>query len=1274
VTTKLIAPPEAGGWLRRLRPLLFRHRRNLVLSFFGSLVGMGATVITPLVLRDVIDAVAGGRSASVVALGLLLALGLVRFGAAVARRLYAGRVSYDVEYDLRNVLYEHLQRLDFAAHDRLETGQAVSRAGSDVRMVQMLLAFLPLMVGNLIMLGLSLAVMAVLSPALTLVALVVLPALAAGSARMRDRVFPATWDAQQKAADVAGVVEEAVTGVRVVKAFAAEERELARLEGKARALFASRMRNVAIQARLVPFIQTLPNLGLAALLLFGGNLVLDGRISLGTFLAFNSYLLQLAAPARMLTMVMAAGQMARAGAVRILELLDSSPRVTERDDARPVVDVAGDIAFSDVHFAYSPGTPRAHAQPLLDGFSLRIRPGERVALVGPSGSGKSTIALLLPRFYDVDGGAVTLDGLDVRDLRLDDLRRSIGVVFEDAFLFSASIRDNIAYGRPDATDEQVRAAAEAAEADEFIEVLPLGYDTVVGERGLTLSGGQRQRITLARALLTDPRILVLDDATSSVDPTVEAGIHATLRRLMAGRTTVIVAHRPSTVALADRVVMVDEGRVVADGTHASLLAGSARYRELLGGESAGGLGGVGRGDLGSAGQAPPYPSRSEFPPSSLAGRSSSAAAGAGHAAQVVGSWVPGRVGGMGMRGGHGFMEAMVGDEKLAAQVAALPPAVEEPDIDPVAAAGPDPDFRLSRFVRPWRGILAVGGVLVAIDALAGLAGPALVRAGVAGGVQDGRRGALVAASAAFALVALVDWWALWAGARWTGRLSERLLYALRIKVFAHLGRLGLDFYEREMAGRIMTRMTSDIEALAHLFQQGLVTLVVAGLTAFGVAVALFILDWRLATAAMTVVPPLAILTWWFRRNSDAAYARVRDKVAGVMASLQEGLSGVRVTQAFARQDRNYSEFRQVAGEHLDARLEGNRLSATYFPAVELLGQVATVVVVGYGAGLVRGGSLTPADLIAFVLYLNLFFAPVTQLSQVFDVAQQAKAATAKLAELLATPVSVPDRPGAAVPARLTGALRLEGVRFRYPGELPWALDGVDLALAPGETVALVGRTGAGKSTVVKLLARFYDPTEGRVTADGVALSDLSAPGYRRHLGLVPQEAHLFSGTVFDNIAYGRPEASAGEVEAAARAVGAHDFVASLPDGYATVVSERGRSLSSGQRQLLALARARLVDPSVLLLDEATSNLDLATEARVQRAMGVLSEGRTTVIVAHRLATAARADRIVVLDAGRIAEEGTHTELLARGGLYTAMWRAGDPEAEPPGDDLLEPTG
>ncbi|HEV7534438.1 MAG TPA: ABC transporter ATP-binding protein, partial [Acidimicrobiia bacterium] len=521
---------------------------------------------------------------------------------------------------------------------------------------------------------------------------------------------------------------------------------------------------------------------------------------------------------------------------------------------------------------------------------------------------------------------------------------------------------------------------------------------------------------------------------------------------------------------------------------------------------------------------------------------------------------------------------MPADEKLLAQVAALPPADDEPGVDPVAAARPDPGFSLSRFVRPFRLGLGIGVALVAVDALAGLAGPALIRTGVARGVARHSQSGLVAATVIFAAVVLVDWWALWAQARWTGRLSERLLYSLRIKVFAHLSRLGLDFYEREMGGRILTRMTSDIEALSQLFQQGIVNLVASALTAGGVAIVLFVLNWRLALVAMSVVPPLLVLTIWFRRSSDRAYLRIRDKVALVMASLQESLTGARVVAAFAREDRNLEQFRALSDEHLDARLEGNRLSATYFPAVEFLSQVATTVAMAYGASLVGRGSLTPADLIAFILYLNLFFAPVQQLSQVFDTYQQARAAATKLAELLATPVSTPDAPGAFPPAHLTGALTLDGVRFHYGAtSAEWALDGVDLAIRPGETVALVGRTGAGKSTVVKLLARFYDPTAGRVTADGTDLRHLSLPAYRRHLGLVPQEAHLFSGTVRDNIAYGRPDASDAEIAEAARAVGADEFVAGLPQGYATPILERGRSLSSGQRQLLALARARLVD-------------------------------------------------------------------------------------------------
>jgi len=1232
-----------------MRPLMRRHRRTLVLALAGAVVGMVATVFGPLVLRSLVDDAAAGRALPAAGIAALLGLGAVRFVAAFVRRLYAGRVSYEVEYDLRNAIYEHLAALDFAAHDRLETGQAMSRAGSDVRMVQMLLAFLPLMIGNIVMLILSLAVMLWLSPALTAIALVVLPGLAVASGRMRERVFPATWVAQQRAADVAGVVDEAVSGVRVVKAFAAEEREVARLERAARALYGAQVRNIRIQARLVPLIQVLPSIGMVALLLAGGRLVIDGHISLGTFLAFNTYLLQLSAPARMLSGLLSAGQMARAGAVRILELLDTPSEVVEPPDAQPVGDVHGAVSFEDVRFAYDDA-----GAPLLDGFSLRIEAGERVALVGASGSGKSTLALLLPRFYDVDAGRVTLDGTDVRRLRLADLRRSIGIVFEDAFLFSASIADNIAFGAPGATREQIRAAARAAEADGFIEALPDGYDTVVGERGLTLSGGQRQRLTLARALITDPRVLVLDDATSSIDPTVEARIHATLRRLSTHRTTIVIAHRRSTISLADRVVVVDDGRVLAEGTHDELLATCPRYVELLTGvapsQTANGA---------PAGEA----ARSKGDPATttLVGRR-----GVSAAARAA-SWI-GRPGGTGAgaaaHGGHfALAGAMPADEKLLAQVAALPTADDEPDVDPVAAARPDPRFSLGRFLRPFRPALAVGVALVAVDAVAGLAGPAFVRDGVARGVARHSTSGLTVATLLFAVTVLVDWWALWAGARWTGRLSERLLYSLRIKVFAHLSRLGLDFYERELGGRILTRMTSDIEALSQLFEQGIVNLVASGLTAAGVAVVLFVLDWRLALAALAVVPVLIALTVWFQRASDRAYLRIRDRIALVMAGLQEGLSGARVVAAFAREPRNLAEFRALSDEHLEARLDGNRLSATYFPTVEFLGQVATALVVAYGATLMRAGTLTAADLIAFILYLSLFFAPVQQLSQVFDTYQQARAAAVKLADLLATPVSTPEAPGAPAPDELRGALGLDQVRFRYGGDgvHEWALDGVDLAIRPGETVALVGRTGAGKSTVVKLLARFYDPTDGRVTADGTDLRRLSLPAYRRQLGLVPQEAHLFSGTVRDNIAYGRPDAGDAEIAEAARAVGADEFIAGLPNGYDTPILERGRSLSSGQRQLLALARARLVDPAVLLLDEATSNLDLASEARVAAAMGTLSRGRTTVIVAHRLATAARADRIVVLSGGRVVEEGSHAALLARGGVYAAMWSAGDAE-------------
>ncbi len=1240
-------------------PFLRPHRRHVALAFGAALLGSATAALTPAVERQIVDnVILRHRSPLAPWILALAAAGTVRFGAAYIRRFIGGRVSLDVQFDIRNTIYDQLQRLDFARHDEMQTGQLVSRANSDVGLIQSLLAFLPLMSGNLLLLGASLVIMTIYSPLLSAVSLVMVPLIGLVTLRMRDKVFPATWDAQQGEGQVAGVVDEAVTGVRVVKGFGQEDRETARLAATAADLYRSKMRAVRLQARYQPVLQALPTLGQAAVVALGGWLALRHRISLGTFLAFSTYLLGMVAPTRMLSGLLTVGQQARAGAVRILDLLDSVPTVGEKPGAEVLPAIRGEVSFEAVTFGY------LRSEPVLDNFDLRLAPGETVAVVGASGSGKSTVALLLPRFYDVQGGAVRVDGTDIRDVTLTSLRGQIGVVFEESFLFSDTVRGNIAYGRPGATLEEVHAAAQVAEAHQFITALPYGYETVVGERGLTLSGGQRQRIALARAVLTDPRILILDDATSSVDSRVEEEIHATLRRVMEGRTTLLIAHRRSTLRLADRIAVVDSGRVVDQGRHEELLARCPLYRLLLAGPGADaeGLGTEGltieTGSVGNEqrdGTTPsawPQPGAGEVvrPPvrRDLLGPATSDGSGR------HGSWMGG----------------FPATPELLAKVAGLPPAADVPPVELIAESRHEPGFSLRHFVRPYRPGLLAGLVLVVLDALATLAGPVLIRQGIDHGVLTGTTSALFLAAGAFALVALADLVDSMAQTFITGRTSERMLLALRVRIFSHLQRLSIDFYDREMAGRIMTRMTTDVDALSNLLENGLITAVVNFFTFVGVAIVMVTLNARLALALLVVVVPLIVATVAFRRRSARAYRTARDRIAAVNANLQESLAGVRESQAFVRERRNEEDFRSVAGSYLDARVAAQRLVALYFPFVEFLSEIADAVVLGVGFVLIRDHSLTVGGLIAFVLFTDLLFNPIQQLSQVFDSYQQARASMEKINELMQIETSTPPPPNPIPIGVVRGEIRLLGVHFAYPGVAGGAeaLSDVNLTIGPKETVALVGETGAGKSTVMKLVARFYDPTEGAVLIDGHDLRQLDQGGYRRQLGYVPQEAFLFSGSIRDNIAYGRQDASDAEVERAARAVGAHDFIAGLAGGYRHVVAERGRSLSAGQRQLIALARAQLVDPAILLLDEATSNLDLGTEAKVSRAMGIVARGRTTILIAHRLQTARTAGRIVVMDQGRVVEDGTHDSLLARDGRYAAMWRSfalGDEEPGAP---------
>ncbi|MFE9050572.1 ABC transporter ATP-binding protein [Streptomyces rubiginosohelvolus] len=1237
------AHTPAPGWVRRLSGYCLRHRTDLLLAFGAALVAALATATLPLVLRHVVDGLADGTGSLVPWITLLAALGAVRFGASFTRRYRSGRLSLGVQYDLRNDAFAALLRLGGAQQDGLRTGQVVSRSISDITLVQTLLQFLPNLTGNALMFLCSLVFMALLSPLLTVVALVVGPLLYLIALRSRRDLFPANWHAQQEAAEVASTVEATVTGVRVVKGFGQEDRELAGLEERARGLFASRLRVVRFTGRYNPALQAVPALGQVAVLALGGWMALHGRISLGTFLAFTTYLGSFVTPVRQVATLLTVWQQARAGAERVLEVVDEAPAITDAPDARDLPDRPPALSWQDVTFRHGEGPP------LLDGFTLDVRPGETLALIGAAGSGKSTAAALLPRFYDVPSGTVAVDGTDVRQLSLASLRSRIGYVFEESLLVSDTVRANIAYGAPDATDEQIRAAARTARADAFLERLPQGYDTVVGEQGLTLSGGQRQRIALARALVGDPAILVLDDATSAIDARVEAEIHAGLHTETRRRTTLIVAHRRSTLELADRIAVLDGGRVADTGTLDELRSRSALFRTLL---------------------STAEPTASEPVAQAPAGGvtadlwlrdaaaegdtdESTAVRAAQALAEAAATAGPGRGG-----PGGGVLGSAPPSPELIAGLARLPLPEADPKVPTAQAVAADPAFHLGTLLRPFRLPLALGLLLVALDAAAQIAVPVLVRHGVDHGVARQAGGVLLAAAACAGLVVTANWLIGIAQVRTTGRTGERLLYTLRVKTFAQLQRLGLDYYERELGGRIMTRMTTDVDALSNFLQTGLITAVVSLLTVLGVLVALLVIDAGLAVVLLLALPVLIGATALFRHHSVPAYREARERVSAVNACLQENVTAIRVTQAFRREERNARDFAQLAWGFRDSRLRAQRYMGTFFPFVEFLGTLSTAAVLAVGAGQVRSGELSAGTLIAFLLYVELFFSPIQQLSQVFDGYQQAVIGLGRLRSLMRTPAGTPPAEQPVRIRKLRGEVEFDEVSFGYAGGGGRdVLHGLRLRIEPGETVALVGATGAGKSTVVKLLARFYDPTGGTVRVDGHDLRDVDLPAFRRRLGLVPQEPYLFSGTVRDAIAYGRPDATDAEVEAAARAVGAHDMIAGLRLGYLQQVGERGRALSAGQRQLLALARAELVDPDILLLDEATASLDLATERRVAAATDALCRRRTTVVVAHRLTTAARADRVVVLDAGTVVESGTHTELLAARGPYHRLWEA-----------------
>jgi ATP-binding cassette, subfamily B, bacterial len=1158
----------------RAAALLVGHRRLAAGVVLAALLGIAPTIVSPLLIGSAVGAVERGDRSALGLIALALAgLGIVGAVALAARTLCSQRLALALETELRERYFDHLLDAEPGFVAGHAVGDLVSRATVDLRMFRTVLgSAVPASVQASATIIAAAIVMLAMDPLLALVALSPLPLMALLGARFTRSLRQVDYESRRSLGVVASQAEEDVAGIAVIKGFAQQRDRLARFQTAVREARATTMRSARLQARFGSAISVLPGVGMVLVLLYGGLLGAraHGGISDAEFVSFYVYVVLLVSPAQQVGWMLGTAQTATAALRRVLEILDRP--VPAAGTIKPVADPEAGIRVRGLYASHD-------GDPALRNVDFDVPGGATVAVAGAAGSGKTTLLEVIAELRPADAGSIRVGGRVGAPAR-------IGLLADPDFLFAASIRDTIAYGRPEAGLDEVRRAATLAAASEFIDALPDGFDTLVGERAATLSGGQRQRLALARALLTDPDVLLLDNPTGSLDRATERAVLVGLETDVHTRATLMVSHRPVPLAQADEIVVLDHGVVLARGARDEVLAAEPGYRGLLG--------------------------HAQRPGTLLA---MAPAGGAAHD-QVRDPDDASGLGGARIRGRARLerLRSLAAGERRRIAFAALATVL---------------GMSLT-LAPPYLGGRAVNDVVVPNDT-----------------------GALLAICAALTGVLVVGTLATAAEIVLLVASGQALLSRLRERVMEHLLALPMRFFDHASHGAVVSRVTNDIEALDALLTGGLSVLISSTLTIAIACGLLLALNVELAVTTCAALPLALAATFVFSRRLSAAFGSVTEALGRLTAYMTESLAGINVIRTFGQADRHRSGFRRRSQEVtgcLDATV---RLQAAYVAFIEAITGLALAGVILLGGRLAIDGTITIGVLVAFATYLRTVMGPIPSLVGLYSIYAQGMAGLDHVFELLDEPV-LEEPANARSLTDVRGSLTVKGVSFTYDDE-HWVLRDISLSVDAGETVAVVGLTGAGKSTLVKLLLRFYDPQRGAVSIDGSDLRTIPRAALRQSVGYVAQDPFLFSGTVWENIAFAMPSPSRDAAVAAAAQVGALDALSQLPLGLDTPVGARGSALSAGQRQLVALARATLGDRRIVILDEPTSSVDAATEQTIHEALRRLRAERTTLVIAHRLSTVREADRIIVIDDGHVAETGTHEDLLALGGIYARLY-------------------